>query len=99
MGKRLELLKEAVPGVTHVAYLSGFNTRSALGAFTARMAVGVAVFFPMSGFLLYRPFVARRRGVRERQIVAGVDVVRQLAGVRHLDRRLARWHAIITGGK
>jgi peptidoglycan/LPS O-acetylase OafA/YrhL len=46
--------------VTHVAYLSGFNTRSPLGAFTARMDVGVAVFFMISGFLLYRPFVAAR---------------------------------------
>src|SRR4030081_1529929 len=46
--------------VTHVAYLSGFNTRSPLGALTARMDVGVAVFFMISGFLLYRPFVAAR---------------------------------------
>jgi peptidoglycan/LPS O-acetylase OafA/YrhL len=46
--------------VTHVAYLSGFNTRSSLGALTARMDVGVAVFFMISGFLLYRPFVAAR---------------------------------------
>jgi peptidoglycan/LPS O-acetylase OafA/YrhL len=46
--------------VTHVAYLSGFNTRSPLGALTARMDVGVAVFFMISGFLLYRPYVAAR---------------------------------------
>jgi Acyltransferase family len=46
--------------VTHVAYLSSFHTRSPLGAFTARMDVGVAVFFLISGFLLYRPFVAAR---------------------------------------
>ncbi|HMG25321.1 MAG TPA: acyltransferase [Acidimicrobiia bacterium] len=53
--------------VTHVAYLSGFNTRSALGAFTARMDVGVAVFFLISGFLLYRPFVAARYDDRPRE--------------------------------
>jgi peptidoglycan/LPS O-acetylase OafA/YrhL len=46
--------------VTHVAFLSGFNTRSPFGALTARMDVGVAVFFMISGFLLYRPFVAAR---------------------------------------
>ena len=46
--------------ITHVAFLSGFNGRSRLGAFTARMDVGVAVFFMISGFLLYRPFVASR---------------------------------------
>ena len=46
--------------VTHVAFLSGFNGRSRLGAFTARMDVGVAIFFMISGFLLYRPFVAAR---------------------------------------
>jgi peptidoglycan/LPS O-acetylase OafA/YrhL len=46
--------------ITHVAFLSGFNERSRLGAFTARMDVGVAVFFMISGFLLYRPFVASR---------------------------------------
>lgn len=46
--------------VTHVAFLSGFNGRSRFGAFTARMDVGVAVFFMISGFLLYRPFVASR---------------------------------------
>jgi peptidoglycan/LPS O-acetylase OafA/YrhL len=57
--------------VTHVAYLSGFNTRSPLGALTARMDVGVAVFFMISGFLLYRPFVASR--------LAGDDGPRPLA--------------------
>lgn len=57
--------------VTHVAFLSGFNTRSPLGAFTSRMDVGVAVFFMISGFLLYRPFVAAR--------IAGVDGPRPLA--------------------
>jgi peptidoglycan/LPS O-acetylase OafA/YrhL len=57
--------------VTHVAYLSGFNTRSPIGALTARMDVGVAVFFMISGFLLYRPYVAAR--------LAGSDGPRPLA--------------------
>lgn len=51
--------------ITHVGFLSGFNTRSSVGAFTARMDVGVAVFFMISGFLLYRPFVAERLAGRE----------------------------------
>ncbi len=44
--------------VTHAAYLSGFSVRSAtFGPITARLDIGVAVFFVISGFLLYRPFV------------------------------------------
>ena len=50
--------------VTHVAFLSGFDIHSGFGAFTARMDVGVAVFFMISGFLLYRPFVAARLAER-----------------------------------
>ncbi|MCB1256222.1 MAG: acyltransferase [Microthrixaceae bacterium] len=47
--------------VTHLGLLSGFITsHSTLGPFMARMDVGVAVFFVLSGFLLYRPFVAAR---------------------------------------
>jgi peptidoglycan/LPS O-acetylase OafA/YrhL len=47
--------------VTHTAALSGFNLQNALGAYTARMNFGVTIFFLLSGFLLYRPFVAARR--------------------------------------
>jgi len=47
--------------VTHVSLLSGFSNRSTtLGPYLARMDVGVSVFFVLSGFLLYRPFVAAR---------------------------------------
>lgn len=47
--------------VTHVALLSGFASRNAaLGPYLARMDVGVSIFFVLSGFLLYRPFVAAR---------------------------------------
>jgi peptidoglycan/LPS O-acetylase OafA/YrhL len=46
--------------VTHVAFVSGFNIHRALGHYTARMDAGVAVFFVISGFLLYRPFVRAR---------------------------------------
>jgi peptidoglycan/LPS O-acetylase OafA/YrhL len=46
--------------VTHVAAITSFNTRNALGAYTARLNMGVAFFFVISGFLLYRPFLAAR---------------------------------------
>jgi peptidoglycan/LPS O-acetylase OafA/YrhL len=51
--------------VTHTAFLSGFNGHGFLGQITARLDAGVALFFVISGFLLYRPFVAARlRGRR-----------------------------------
>jgi peptidoglycan/LPS O-acetylase OafA/YrhL len=42
---------------THVADATGSYSSTFLGAFFARMDAGVAVFFVLSGFLLYRPFV------------------------------------------
>ena len=44
--------------VTHTALLSGANQLAWYGKYTARLDAGVAVFFLISGFLLYRPFVA-----------------------------------------
>ena len=42
----------------HVAYVSGLALRHpTAGLFFARMDVGVPLFFVISGFLLYRPFV------------------------------------------
>jgi peptidoglycan/LPS O-acetylase OafA/YrhL len=46
--------------LTHCSGLTGFNTAKALGAYTARLNAGVALFFVLSGFLLYRPFLAAR---------------------------------------
>ncbi len=46
--------------VTHCSGITAFNTDNALGAYTARMNLGVTIFFLISGFLLYRPFVAAR---------------------------------------
>jgi peptidoglycan/LPS O-acetylase OafA/YrhL len=51
--------------ITHTAFLSGFNGHGFPGQITARLDAGVALFFVISGFLLYRPFVAARlRGRR-----------------------------------
>jgi peptidoglycan/LPS O-acetylase OafA/YrhL len=46
--------------VTHCSGITAFNTGNPLGAYTARMNMGVTIFFLISGFLLYRPFVAAR---------------------------------------
>ena len=42
----------------HTAFVSGFTTSSPEGIYTARLEIGVTVFFLISGFLLYRPFAA-----------------------------------------
>jgi peptidoglycan/LPS O-acetylase OafA/YrhL len=48
--------------LVHTSFPSGFTTRSHFwGAITARLEIGVAVFFVISGFLLYRPFAAAHR--------------------------------------
>ncbi|HEV2812264.1 MAG TPA: acyltransferase, partial [Solirubrobacteraceae bacterium] len=52
--------------LTHTAGVSGFNVDNALGAYTARLNMGVPLFFLLSGFLLYRPFVAARLEGRPR---------------------------------
>ncbi|HWI72742.1 MAG TPA: acyltransferase, partial [Baekduia sp.] len=46
--------------VTHTAFISGFNGHGLPGQITSRLDIGVALFFVISGFLLYRPFVAAR---------------------------------------
>ena len=55
--------------VTHTAFLSTFNSHGLAGQITARLDVGVTLFFIISGFLLYRPFVAARM---ERRPAPGV---------------------------
>jgi peptidoglycan/LPS O-acetylase OafA/YrhL len=47
--------------VTHTAGITTFNrSNDILGPFTARLNVGVTIFFVISGFLIYRPFVSAR---------------------------------------
>ncbi|CAO5170743.1 acetyltransferase [Frankia sp. AiPs1] len=46
--------------VVHTSFPAGFTTSSSLGPYIARAEAGVEVFFLISGFLLYRPFVAAR---------------------------------------
>jgi peptidoglycan/LPS O-acetylase OafA/YrhL len=72
--------------VVHVALTSGYTNRandhsSRLGDFTARGEIGVSVFFLISGFLLYRPFVASALagrpgpGVRSYLVRRGLRIV------------------------
>ncbi len=42
---------------THVAFSSGLVTQGAVGALLSRFDFGVTLFFGISGFLLYRPWV------------------------------------------
>ncbi len=48
----------------HATFVAGFTTRSGLGRYSARMEIGVDVFFVISGFLLYRPFALAHFGGR-----------------------------------
>jgi peptidoglycan/LPS O-acetylase OafA/YrhL len=59
--------------VFHTAVLTGAATTSAFGAYLFQLDVGVDIFFVLSGFLLYRPFV--RAHLEDRR---GPDVGRYL---------------------
>lgn len=48
----------------HTAFTSGFTGTNALGNYSARLEIGVAIFFVISGFLLYRPFAVSHFGGR-----------------------------------
>jgi peptidoglycan/LPS O-acetylase OafA/YrhL len=62
----------------HVAFVSGLTLRNpAVGIYTARLEIGVAVFFLISGFLLYRPFVVAHLA-GERDPVTGSFWIRRL---------------------
>lgn len=51
--------------VLHASVISGFVFREhALGEYLSRLDVGVSIFFLISGFLMYRPFVMAHLGAR-----------------------------------
>ena len=57
----LRAIAAVAVALTHSAFISGFNVRNdTWGPYSARLDVGVAIFFVISGFLLYRPFVLAR---------------------------------------
>src|SRR5687768_15093619 len=43
---------------THVGFLTGSSVDGPLAPMLSRLDVGVAIFFVLSGYLLYRPFLA-----------------------------------------
>jgi peptidoglycan/LPS O-acetylase OafA/YrhL len=56
--------------LTHTGFLSGANESEWFGAFTNRLGMGVTIFFLISGFLIYRPFVnVRLNGARPTRLV------------------------------
>ncbi|MFJ6199844.1 acyltransferase family protein [Micromonospora sp. NPDC092111] len=75
----------------HVGFATGRNTGdAAVGAWLSRLDVGVAVFFVLSGFLLFRPYAHAQATYR-----------RPPATGRYLWRRAARilpayWVAVVT---
>lgn len=47
---------------THVAFVTGRTEKGAFSALLGRLDAGVAVFFVLSGFLLFRPYAAAAAG-------------------------------------
>ena len=78
--------------VTHTTQLGGFNHEQFLGAWTVRLDSGVAIFFVLSAFLLYRPFVSARLDERN------PPKVRRYARRRALRILPAYWVALILLG-
>ena len=63
--------------VVHSSFPAGFTMENrSLGPYVARAEAGVAVFFLISGFLLYRPFVAARLAGTDSTPAAGYLVRR-----------------------
>ncbi|WP_018502685.1 acyltransferase family protein [Parafrankia discariae] len=62
--------------VVHVAFNSGLTTGNPIGVYTARGEIGVAVFFLISGFLLYRPFAVAHLSGRSAPDAAGFYIRR-----------------------
>lgn len=64
---------------THAAFVTGKLNHGYLGAMAARLEIGVAIFFALSGFLLFRPWVTA--------VAAGSDAP---SAARYAHRRLRR---------
>ncbi len=64
---------------THAAFVTGKLNHGYLGAMAARLEIGVAIFFALSGFLLFRPWVTAA--------AAGSDAP---SAARYAHRRLRR---------
>lgn len=56
-------LAAAAVVATHVGFSTGTTSAGAFGAMVSRLDIGVSIFFLLSGFLLYRPWVWRDAGL------------------------------------
>lgn len=77
--------------VFHIGSFSQANRYAWYGVFTMHLDVGVAVFFAISGFVLYRPFVVARHGGRQRRLA-------EYAIGRVLRLAPAYWVALVVSG-
>jgi peptidoglycan/LPS O-acetylase OafA/YrhL len=75
--------------LTHAGFLSGATGRSVLPGFLARMDIGVAVFFVLSGFLLYTPHARANTGVGSRQRLG-------VFGARRAARLVPAWLCVLA---
>lgn len=55
---------------THAAFATGYLNHGYLGGIYARLEIGVAIFFALSGFLLFRPWVRAATHRTPRPVVA-----------------------------
>jgi peptidoglycan/LPS O-acetylase OafA/YrhL len=62
----LRALAAIVVVAHHTGYATGTTFRSDAGPYLARADIGVAIFFLISGFLLYRPFIVNHLAERPR---------------------------------
>ncbi|MGZ6791508.1 MAG: acyltransferase family protein, partial [Mycobacteriales bacterium] len=76
---------------THVAFETGRSIRGPLSGSLARADFGVALFFALSGFLLFRPFASAAVGDRSRWPRTGDYLLRR--GLRILP---AYWLAVVA---
>lgn len=75
--------------LTHLTWFSGFTSLNPLGPLTARMNIGVALFFLLSAFLLYRPWAVAR-------LAGGTSPVLRRYAVRRFARIFpAYWAALL----
>jgi peptidoglycan/LPS O-acetylase OafA/YrhL len=76
--------------LTHAGFLSGATGRATLPGFLARMDIGVAIFFVLSGFLLYRPHA--------RSLAEGTPAPdRRSYALRRAARLVPAWLAVLLG--